>query len=87
MVTQLKPLPKTTAKSFGHNLESDLALEFLRVVENAAIASARTMGKGDRKLADAVWSYPHAEGDSAAVTGYQSFLHDALTIEVGAPAK
>src|SRR5579872_1523826 len=52
MVTQLKPLPKTTAKSFGHNLESDLALEFLRVVENAAIASARTMGKGDRKLAD-----------------------------------
>ncbi|HZU44279.1 MAG TPA: class II fructose-bisphosphatase [Terriglobales bacterium] len=54
MATQIKPLPKTTAKSFGHNLESDLALELLRVVENAAIASARTMGKGDRKLADEV---------------------------------
>src|SRR5579864_7609448 len=54
MATQIRPLPKTTAKSFGHNLESDLALEFLRVVENAAIASARTMGKGDRKLADEV---------------------------------
>ncbi len=25
------------AKNFGENLESDLALEFLRVVENAAI--------------------------------------------------
>src|SRR5256714_5114387 len=41
-------------KSFGENLESDLALEFLRVVENAAIASARTMGQGDRPLSDQV---------------------------------
>jgi fructose-1,6-bisphosphatase II len=41
-------------KSFGVNLESDLALEFLRVVEKAAIASARTMGQGDRPLADQV---------------------------------
>jgi fructose-1,6-bisphosphatase II len=41
-------------KSFGVNLESDLALEFLRVVEKAAIASARTMGTGDRPLADQV---------------------------------
>src|SRR5215813_6241581 len=44
--------PRT--KSFGENLESDLALEFLRVVENAAIASARTMGQGDRPLSDQV---------------------------------
>jgi fructose-1,6-bisphosphatase II len=36
------------------NLESDLALELLRVVEAAAIASARTMGQGDRKHADQV---------------------------------
>jgi fructose-1,6-bisphosphatase class II len=35
-------------------MESDLALEFLRVVEKAAIASARTMGTGDRPLADQV---------------------------------
>src|SRR5246127_3553085 len=41
-------------KSFGVNIESDLALEFLRVVEKAAIASARTMGKGERKLSDQV---------------------------------
>src|ERR1700690_4400612 len=34
------------------NLETDLALEFLRVVEEAAIASAKTMGQGDRKHAD-----------------------------------
>ncbi len=36
------------------NFESDLALEFLRVVEEAAIASGKTMGQGDRKLADHV---------------------------------
>lgn len=42
------------AKSFGENIETDLAVEFLRVVEKAAIASARTMGQGDRKLADQV---------------------------------
>jgi fructose-1,6-bisphosphatase class II len=50
MPTQTRPEPH--AKSFGENLESDLALEFLRVVEKAAIASARTMGQGDRPLAD-----------------------------------
>jgi fructose-1,6-bisphosphatase II len=42
------------AKQFGQNLETDLALELLRVVENAAIASAHTMGYGDRKHADEV---------------------------------
>ena len=35
-------------------LKATLRLEFLRVVENAAIASARTMGPGDRQLADHV---------------------------------
>src|SRR5262252_6754784 len=30
----------------------DLSLEILRVVEDAAIASARTMGMGDAKLSD-----------------------------------
>ena len=52
MATQTRP--ETKAKSFGENLESDLALEFLRVVENAAIASAHTMGQGERKLSDHV---------------------------------
>jgi fructose-1,6-bisphosphatase class II len=32
----------------------DLSLEFVRVVERAAIASARTMGRGDRKFSDQV---------------------------------
>ena len=32
------------------------------------------------------WSYPQAEGDSAAVSGYLSFLHDDLTVEVGQPS-
>lgn len=42
------------AKDFGTNIESDLALELLRVVENAAIESARLMGTGDRARADLV---------------------------------
>jgi fructose-1,6-bisphosphatase II len=49
----LTAVPKS-AKQFGVNIESDLALELLRVVENAAIASARTMGQGERKLSDHV---------------------------------
>ena len=52
MVTQ----PKTEGKvrCFGENIESDLASRFLRVVEVAAIASAHTMGQGERKLSDQV---------------------------------
>ena len=34
------------------DLERDLALHLVRVVEEAAVASARTMGKGDRKHSD-----------------------------------
>src|SRR6202162_1746412 len=35
-------------------LDSDLSLEFLRVVEQAAIACAHTMGQGDRHKSDQV---------------------------------
>src|SRR3989454_9101490 len=35
-------------------LDSDLSLDFLRVVEQAAIACAQTMGQGDRHKSDAV---------------------------------
>jgi fructose-1,6-bisphosphatase class II len=52
MATQTRPEAK--AKPFGLNIETDLAPEMLRVVENAAIACARTMGQGDRKLSDHV---------------------------------
>ena len=34
--------------------DSDLSLEFLRVVEQAAIACAHTMGQGDRHKSDQV---------------------------------
>src|SRR5215467_10443040 len=50
----------TTQTVTGNNtatkkhLEFELALEFLRVVEDAAIAAAKTMGQGDRKHADHV---------------------------------
>jgi fructose-1,6-bisphosphatase II len=46
--------PEIKARSFGQNIESDLAPKFIRVVENAAIASARTMGRGERELSDKV---------------------------------
>src|SRR5438552_5032149 len=52
MATRLRPEGK--ARSFGENIESDLASRFLRVVEVAAIASARTMGQGERKFSDQV---------------------------------
>jgi uncharacterized protein (DUF427 family) len=48
----------------------------------ASYWSVKTDG---HKLTDAVWSYPQAEGDSAAVRGYLSFLHDDLTVDVGEP--
>ena len=44
-------------------------------------ASYWTVQAGDRKLTDAVWSYPQAGGDAAKVSGYLSFLHDELTVE------
>ena len=47
--TELEP-HNIPAASF----ETDLALEFLRVTEEAAIASGKTMGQGDRQLADQV---------------------------------
>jgi fructose-1,6-bisphosphatase II len=50
-------------------LETDLSLEFLRVVEQAAIASALTMGQGDRH-----------RSDLAAVTGMRKEL-DTVPID------
>jgi fructose-1,6-bisphosphatase/sedoheptulose 1,7-bisphosphatase-like protein len=35
-------------------MDADLSLEFLRVVEQAAIACAHTMGQGDRRHSDQV---------------------------------
>src|SRR5438552_18708532 len=52
MATQTRPEGK--ARTYGENIESDLAARFLRVVEIAAIASAHTMGQGERKLSDQV---------------------------------
>ncbi len=60
MPAQTKEAAKTEAKEakkangFAPHLEFELSLEFVRVVEEAAIASAKTMGLGDRKHADHV---------------------------------
>jgi uncharacterized protein (DUF427 family) len=50
-------------------------------------ASYWSVNAADAKLADAVWSYPQADGDSAAISGYLSFLHDEITVEVGTPGE
>src|SRR5664280_3070428 len=52
MATKVQTEESIVEHSPTANLETDLALEFLRVVEEAAIASAKTMGQGDRKHAD-----------------------------------
>src|ERR1035441_9093808 len=52
MATKIQTEEPIVEHSPTANLETDLALEFLRVVEEAAIASAKTMGQGDRKHAD-----------------------------------
>ena len=49
-------------------------------------ASYWSVTAGDGKLADAVWSYPQAEGDSAAISGYLCFGGDELVTEVGDPS-
>jgi fructose-1,6-bisphosphatase II len=51
---QDSPKPETKARSFGENIESDLAPKLNRVVENAAIAAARTRGRGEGGLSDKV---------------------------------
>jgi uncharacterized protein (DUF427 family) len=50
-------------------------------------ASYWSVSAADRKLTNAVWSYPQAEGDAAAVSGYLCFLHDDLVTEVGEPGE
>src|ERR671916_1351238 len=51
-------------------MESDLSLEFLRVVEQAAVACAHTMGQGDRHMSDqaAVEAMRH-EMDTVPIDG------------------
>src|SRR5688500_17942508 len=70
-MTTTKP-PKTTADELDHQsyIDSDLSLDFLRVVEQAAIACAHTMGQGDRHNSDqvAVEAMRH-EMDSVPIDG------------------
>src|SRR5688572_376813 len=47
-------MAKTATGATGTNgVDADFSLDFLRVVEQAAIACAHTMGQGDRKKSDA----------------------------------
>jgi fructose-1,6-bisphosphatase class II len=59
-----------TGSTPNGQMESDLSLEFLRVVEQAAIACAHTMGQGDRHLSDqaAVEAMRH-EMDTVPIDG------------------
>ena len=60
----------STETTGGKFMDSDLSLDFLRVVEQAAIACAHTMGQGDRHKSDqvAVESMRH-EMDSVPIDG------------------
>ena len=49
-------------------------------------ASYWSVRVGNKELTDAVWYYPTADGDAAKVSGYLSFLHDDLVVEVADPA-
>src|SRR5690242_2548056 len=53
MATQLKTVTNAHERVMPH-MEFELALELLRAVEEAAIASAQTMGQGERKRSDQV---------------------------------
>ena len=49
------PTTASDAASLAANaayIDADLSLDFIRVVEQAAIACAHTMGQGDRHLSD-----------------------------------
>ena len=54
MATHVVDRAKGSQKHLESVLEFELALEFVRVVEEAAVASAHTMGLGDRHKADKV---------------------------------
>lgn len=54
MATQITEKLANKKANIGAGLEFELALEFVRVVEEAAIASGQTMGFGDRHKADQV---------------------------------
>ena len=56
MSTSRSTTSSTAAADMANNayIDSDLSLDFLRVVEQAAIACAHTMGQGDRHRSDQV---------------------------------
>src|SRR5579872_828921 len=54
MATKAQTEAPTVPHSPTANFETDLALEFLRVTEESAIAAGKTMGQGNRQLADQV---------------------------------
>ncbi|HVZ21451.1 MAG TPA: fructose-bisphosphatase class II, partial [Vicinamibacterales bacterium] len=54
MTTTTKTHTPTVEELNSSYIDSDLSLDFLRVVEQAAIACAHTMGQGDRHNSDQV---------------------------------
>jgi len=54
MATKAQSEETLAPHTITSDLETDLSVEFLRVVEQAAIASAKTMGQGNRRESDQV---------------------------------
>ena len=70
MTTSSKSQSPRTADNSGAPIDSDLSLDFLRVVEQAAIACAHTMGQGDRHKSDqAAVEAMRKEMDSLPIDG------------------
>src|SRR5688500_10118102 len=69
-MTLTKPAKTSAELEHQSYIDSDLSLDFLRVVEQAAIACAHTMGQGDRHKSDqvAVEAMRH-EMDSVPIDG------------------
>ena len=66
----MKAEAASTKSASRKAMESDLSLEFLRVVEQAAISSALTMGQGDRHRSDqAAVSAMRKELDTVPIDG------------------
>jgi uncharacterized protein (DUF427 family) len=71
---------------------ADVRQDLLETSDNHTVcaykgtASYWSVQADGRKLTDAAWSYPQAQGDAAPVSGYLCFGHEELTTEVGEPS-
>jgi uncharacterized protein (DUF427 family) len=87
--TQALVLSETGLPNRYYLPESDVRGELLKPTESRTVcpykgwASYWTVTLDGQELTDAVWSYLEPLPESTRIAGYQSFLHDDITVEVG----